>query len=948
LAAGNELTKRSATLEADLDRLREGLLWLRSHESYDRAGQQREVSSALQATRAFFPSKRTKSMNPWFEPVRSELHEYRQFLAGLAAESLAGFMNVLLDQFDQQYNEAKRHRGVLDFTDLELKALELVREAGSDGGRRLFGPRARVMIDEFQDTNELQCAILEGLGAERLLMVGDERQSIYRFRGADVRVFRRREAELARSSSGLHLLAMNYRSSAGVLDFVNRLFGSEVFFGSRLAGLEHGRDDGAAETGGHALLERAVDVLLVARDDVDDPDASALAIQDVESRAVAWQVRRLIDVEGLQPRDIAILTPALTHSDTLQSELANSGIASYLVRGKGYYSREEVADILAMIRVLVNPHDDLALVTVLRSPFAALSDDALYLIGMQARKTKRSLWQIVQTADTPGLEQPDAIALERFTTNLTQFWRRVGRPGIAGLIDDLIYELGYDVCMLSSDEGNRRFANVRKLMRLADEYESLEGPNLAGFIELVRGMGDLADSEGSAPTLAEGENVVRIMTVHQAKGLEFPAVLLMGLGSAPRNEHPGQFVTSSDGRVGVVLKDSRNKSYEDEDLSWGPAPDIIRDNRVQEYEEDGRLLYVAMTRAKERLILVGALTEGGKFENTRIARVLSGLGLECPPGPEQVLDLDELSAAVHCLAPSAVVGSCGELTGSAGETRSDGLPRCSEFLPSPRTAMMPRRLSYSALSGFDRCPRSFYLESVLGLRLSIEDVSVGLGASDTADGRESETVLDVHEATAGRETGLLVHGLLEKLPLAGPVPELSELVSLTSQVVAADAAAFRTNDLDRAFDLVRAFWQSEFSMAEGIGRAQKEVSFCFAQQGLIFSGVMDLVFRENGAWTIVDYKTNSLNGRDPADLAEEYLLQGQIYSLVALRAGAKSVAMNLLFLESPGTPVGWRYSPQDQDMLADALNSRLAEIRRSAFPAKPGSICRRCCLQTLC
>jgi CRISPR/Cas system-associated exonuclease Cas4 (RecB family) len=262
--------------------------------------------------------------------------------------------------------------------------------------------------------------------------------------------------------------------------------------------------------------------------------------------------------------------------------------------------------------------------------------------------------------------------------------------------------------------------------------------------------------------------------------------------------------------------------------------------------------------------------------------------------------------------------------------------------------MMPRRLSYSALSGFDRCPRSFYLESVLGLRLSIEDVSVGLGASDTADGRESETVLDVHEATAGRETGLLVHGLLEKLPLAGPVPELSELVSLTSQVVAADAAAFRTNDLDRAFDLVRAFWQSEFSMAEGIGRAQKEVSFCFAQQGLIFSGVMDLVFRENGAWTIVDYKTNSLNGRDPADLAEEYLLQGQIYSLVALRAGAKSVAMNLLFLESPGTPVGWRYSPQDQDMLADALNSRLAEIRRSAFPAKPGSICRRCCLQTLC
>ena len=272
--------------------------------------------------------------------------------------------------------------------------------------------------------------------------------------------------------------------------------------------------------------------------------------------------------------------------------------------------------------------------------------------------------------------------------------RRVGRPGLARLIDDAVSDCGYDVCLLASPEGRRRFANVRKLMRLADDYEALQGPDLAGFVGAIGSMGDLSDREGSAPTLAEGENVVRVMTVHQAKGLEFPVVVLAGLGSdVPQGSRP-RFVVGSDGRMGVFLKGSGRKTYEAGELCWGPAAEIADEERAKEREEDVRLLYVAMTRAEERLVLVGAKPLNGGMEGCRIGRIIAALGFDTLPEAGATVAVEGLDAIVAGVAVSAEAGvacpaSAAEASSAEEPKRVSGPGRQVPADPTPPRMLVP-------------------------------------------------------------------------------------------------------------------------------------------------------------------------------------------------------------------------------------------------------------------
>ena len=992
LAAAAALEKPSATLmEKDVPRLVACIEWL-LNESPDisrGAVDQESIAAAIRRTAEFFPSRVTRSMEEWFRPVREALTAYRNALAGVHAQPLVQVMNTLLERFHQGYTAAKRERGTLDFADLELRARALVRQ-GAEKGIHFYGPRARVLVDEFQDTNEVQCAILETLRPAHLLMVGDERQSIYRFRGADVEVFRRREADLERAAStrggaggpgaGLHSLADNYRSSEQILKFIDRLFAADGFFGPGFAGLKYAR----AEKPDAPAAERAVDVFVVEQPEADDIDTGIPTIGQAESEAVAHRVQALLEREHCEPKDIAILTPVLTHARALQTALARRQIESYLVRGKGYYSRDEVADVRALLQVLVNPHDDLSLVTVLRSPLVGLSDDALYLVGRaphRARTSYRdrlSLWDTICQGVPDNLGARDRTALDGLVNKMSKLATRIGRPGLAGLIDDAVSDFMYDLCVLASEEGDRRFANIRKLMRLADEHESLHGPDLAGFVSVLNEMGDLSDAEGSAPTLAEGENVVRIMTVHQAKGLEFPVVVLTGLGSPMHRDAPPQFVVANDGRAGVFFRGTKNGTYESHDLSWGPAVEILDESKVQERQEDLRLLYVAMTRAKERLVLVGARPRrGDKLDGCHIGWIVSALGFEAFPESGQTIELEGLSAVLASVVPSSAASS------SAGPAQVDGNPvesvgadagfggvdggngtgfvgdegeTCPRFLEMGPPVVLPRRLSFSSLSEFQKCPRRFYLERVVGLRLgeSVNHLDLSLPMLADSGGEpedlseEPQIFLDEGETNAGRDVGLLVHALLERLPLGEPAPDLSTLRGMAAQIEGDGGAPLAPAHLERAFYLTRGFWLTPVASRPGLGSAGKEVSFCFAREGVVLSGVMDLVWQEGDSWFIADYKTNALLGRSPQEVAAGYDLQSCVYCLAALYAGARQVSMDFLFLEQPEAPVVLAFSPGDIALLEAKLDAVLAEIKKGDFPLVRGAACEGCALDEVC
>ena len=202
---------------------------------------------------------------------------------------------------------------------------------------------------------------------------------------------------------------------------------------------------------------------------------------------------------------------------------------------------------------------------------------------------------------------------------------RLGTPGLSELIDATVTAFDYDLVLLKAPDGPRRYANVRKLMLLADEFEAVEGPDLAGFIRYLAGRRDLtASREGNAALLAEDDDVVRVMTIHQAKGLEFPVVVIAGMGGSGRTSRDTFPLDRSD-RVSLRISGPDDKRFGGS-LVLGPADDVLRSLDVADREEEKRLYYVAMTRAMERLLLVGSL-KGSETEIAPLTLVLEALGV---------------------------------------------------------------------------------------------------------------------------------------------------------------------------------------------------------------------------------------------------------------------------------------------------------------------------------
>jgi ATP-dependent helicase/nuclease subunit A len=645
-----------------------------------------------------------------------------------------------------------------------------------------------------------------------------------------------------------------------------------------------------------------------------------------------------------------------------------------------------VADVTAMLRLLVNPHDDLSLVTVLRSPLVGASDDSLYLLGRAARQARaRSLWEAVREGRAGPLDPGDRQKLADLMNRLQELRKRVGRPGLSRLIDDAVSASGYDLYLLASREGSRGFANLRKLMKMAAEFETLEGPDLARFVQLLDSLGGLGDDEGNAPSLAEGEQVVRVMTVHQAKGLEFPVVILGGLGSDPPRDKQDDIVLARDGRAGVLLRTVEKTRYEDHPPHWGPVPEVLAEESLREREEDVRLLYVAMTRAKERLILVGARPPAGRSDARRIGRIVTALGLEALPAAGTVVTLDGLSAAVIGVTPPDSEGEdWDEETGTGGAGPADAAPAIAEpvgvgrreqarlsvqsrqlpevcvsktppassvppiaepasLLRLPAPALTSGQLSFSALASYGRCPRRFYLDRVLGLafleRVADERDDAGPAGVDG---------LDDQECRAGRDVGLLVHALLERADLTAGPPTEGKLRQEAGSLLSAFGLHLPDASLRRALCLVRAFWESPLCTAPDLGVALREQPFFFVQGDTTIHGVMDLLLQRANAWLIVDYKSNHLGGADLGEIAESYRLQAAIYSLAALKAGAPAARMEFIFLERPHSPAVFEYSAEERSQLEGSVDTVLAGIKEGRFPPALGNACADCHVGDLC
>jgi ATP-dependent helicase/nuclease subunit A len=935
----------------------------------------------LDELRALRTGSKAQAILPYREAIEAAISRTAEAgEGGVAYRHLA----ELLEHFSTRFEAAKERRAGIDFEDLQILAARLLERAEIGGAYRTRF--SHLLVDEFQDTNRLQLRLIGALHGPRgeLVVVGDEFQSIYGFRHADLDVFRRQRQLIAqRADAELMELSGNFRSRPELIAAIN-LFGAsllgETYRPLRVGAapeppadgpISRARDDISA----HRPTQSPVELLLTGRDGWDEEGIELEPAIDgrtplnclAEARAVALRLRGLADA-GVDRGEMVVLLRAFTHLDAYEDSLERAGLRPYVVGGRGYWSQQQVSDVCALLATIANPLDDQALFGALASPACGAAPDTLWLLRAAAGR-QRHVWPGLERAAGAGegeLADPERLAqipeselelLRRFVATVGSLRERGPRLALAALIEAATTETGYDLAVLTRPSGEARFANVRKLMRLAAEFEDREGRDLRGLLDFLAARAE-SDAEGQAATAAEGHDGVRIMTVHNAKGLEFDVVAVPDLSRsllagarAPllvlgREQPP---------RVGMQLRRLGSGAINLYDYA-----ELCEEAKRRDAEEGLRLFHVAATRARERLLLSGVVKpEPGretKPSTPVVERLVEALGVERdvdtivavpPPQPRPGLEASfgasEIAVRVNLPSPERAA----ELRATRRDTAADrplgeGPPPLIERRP----PIVPSRpLSYTAISAYEECPYRFYMERVLGLGERQRTLSpTGL---QTPYGPSDERVATPSAREERSAQGAAVHALLEWSQANGwrePSEDLSR-----RHAVAAGLDPERT-DAAALLEPLRGWLGS--SLAAEIAaatRVRAEVPILLGVGDTVLRGSIDLlVEREGRAPLVIDYKTDRLDGSGPEAHAARYETQRTIYALaVAESLGAPEVEVAYVFLERPEQPAVTVLGTAEMEAGRERLTTTIARIASGEFPValveqRDWTLCRGC------
>jgi ATP-dependent helicase/nuclease subunit A len=504
------------------------------------------------------------------------------------------------------YQERKRTLGLVDFQDLLLLTRDLLRDR-ADIRERLQDRYRFVLIDELQDTDPVQMELVEylcggGMTAGKLFAVGDSKQSIYRFRGAEVRLFqdlRRRVPHEGRQS-----LTENFRSQPAILDFANALFARRLVDFEPLVPHEPQVNPGPCVEFLWSPWPEKENVA-AARTTEAEWIAGRIAamVAPGAERLVVDRDEKPPRLRPVRPGDVVLLFRSMSSVHLYEAALRARGLHYYLVGGRAFFAQQEIYDILNLLRALENPQDAVSLAGTLRSPFCCVSDEALFVLARHPDGLWAGLGDESFDARLPADQHEPVARARRFLGR----WRGLkDRLPIAGLLNAVFADSGFDAATQFESLGDRKLANLWKLLELARTFDR---SGLFGLAEFIGRLGDLVRSqprEEQAATQPENADVVRLMSIHQAKGLEFPVVFVPDLAAIGRG--PGRPFAAWDPDLGCVARPPN-----DED--GPPFPDLgwkLFEARgdLEDWHEDLRTLYVACTRARDYLVLSAALKDG--------------------------------------------------------------------------------------------------------------------------------------------------------------------------------------------------------------------------------------------------------------------------------------------------------------------------------------------------
>ena len=811
---------------------------------------------------------------------------YREAVAAVTAareayaEYITSLATAVADAFSRWAAAAQLAQGRLDFTDLLGCLRDLL--AGDLAARAALQARfSYILVDEFQDTDPLQAEIVFLLCEQRpvardwrdvvlqpgkLFVVGDPKQSIYRFRRADIGMYDQVKRLVAGQPGGtgaLEVIRQNFRTTPSVVNWVNNVFAG-VFDDDE----EEGRQPGYQWVEPYRLPAEGPRVAVLLGDDFGSAAGAADAARRAEGQALAalllamhaedrdrWTVQDRDgggdDAEAWRtPRwgDVAILFRATTGLETYEQAFREAGVPYRVDGGKAYFARREVDDTLLCLRAVDDPSDGPAVYGALHSSLFGFSDDELFLF-----------WSADGRFDLFAAQPPGHEAVAEALAVLRGLHERRAASEPHELAADLVRLVkASEVLAATGSGGSQAIANLEKLVDRARAFSSAGGVGLGAFLAWAAEAGDAAGEQESQ--VDDDGDVVHLLTIHKAKGLEYPIVVLAG----------GALSSGGGGGEPIVDRDARRLAIRlKAELPGTPARDLepqrytaLRAREKQmEASEGRRLLYVAATRARDRLVV----TCFGRLRNKdgSASAVLLGPIADALPAPAPVAEEYE-DGGVLVLPP--------RVPPAADE--GDGAPDDAD-LTTARREWTERRAEL-----LERARQAARATSPSGLEHVDEQVRAG-GPGAPA-GRAKALAL-----------GSAVHRVMELCDLA----DEESLV----RVAAAAAAELEWPGLaEEAGELAAACWRAEpvraaaRAAAVGPDAVQREVPVGALLDGVVVSGAVDLLYRDDDAWVVVDYKTD--RAAEPEVLLARYRPQGAAYALAAEAALGEGSVREVCFI----------------------------------------------------
>lgn len=890
----------------------------------------------------------------------NELYPYMQYLC------------ELVFRFDKEFRRQKQERGIVDFNDLEHYTLEILQHA--EVAQELQQKYEYIFIDEYQDSNLVQETILSYVRREdNLFMVGDVKQSIYRFRLADPTIFLEKYDTYVPKEGALNRridLNKNFRSRPNILNAVNYLF--ENIMSRRFGELDY--DEKAALYPGLEMpdMENSeVELHLIEKkadpEEELDPENENLSDLEVEASVAADRILQLVGTEiydaGLgayrkaEYRDMVVLLRSTRDRATVFQEVfAARGIPVYADINTGYFEALEVKTIIALLNLIDNKYQDIPLLTVMRSPIGGFNAQDMIRIRTEARS--RAFYQ---AAAEYAQNRDDDLAerLKEFYGKIIKWQTAARYQPMEEFIWRLYKETGYYYYVGAMPGGLQRQANLRMLLEHARRFQQTSIKGLFQFIRFIERLQSSNGDMGVAKTLGENENVLRIMSIHKSKGLEFPVVIVGGLGKRFNlTDINASVLFHKDLGLGAryVNPDTRQSC---ETIAKTAIKQVIR---LESLSEEMRILYVALTRPKDRLILLGSadnlqyqaqkwakpispysLSRGMNFldwigpvlmrhPDCNVLRNLLEEAFDQPllhsesgwrvqlhrrseveaykredaiRGQELLYRLQHPHDYIHSIIRKAEEKTQGDNRKTPGENAE----RICNMIKERFSWKYPHRYAVNIPSKLTVTE----INKLYGLReaqLPAErEEFVPSFITGTSSRLARPGFLEGSRQFTAAEKGSIVHFILQHLELdrAGDehevVQQLNEMVQrelLTEEEVQAA-------DLNMIMNFLNSQTGRRIRNAEGVRREvpfnlRKKACELFAdmQSGsdtLLVQGVIDCFFEEEGQWVLVDYKTDYVDSPERInELAQRYRIQMDLYAEALEQITGKPVKERILCL----------------------------------------------------